>query len=69
MKVESVLPPPRRVQGAGDRITWGFEVSPREPREQLTVTIHVLPEGSGTRWAGIGLEAGPGVRFRQWVYP
>jgi hypothetical protein len=69
MKVDSVLPPPRRVQGAGDRITWGFEVSPREPREQLTVTIHLVPEGSGTRWAGIGLEAGPGVRFRQWVYP
>jgi hypothetical protein len=69
MKVDSVLPMPRRVQGAGDRITWGFEVSPREPREQLTVMIQLLPEGSGTRWAEIGLEAGSGVRFRQWVYP
>ena len=69
MKVDSVLPSPRRVQGAGDRITWGFEVSAREPRELLTVTIHLLPEGSGMRWAGVGLEAGSGVRFRQWVYP
>ena len=50
MKVDSVLPSPRRVQGAGDRITWGFEASAREPRELLTGTIHLLPEGSGMRW-------------------
>jgi hypothetical protein len=68
MKVDGVVPPPGRVQAGPDRMTWSFEVNP-QPGKPLTVTFHLLPEGSGGLRAEVGLGTGPTLGFRQWAYP
>ena len=68
MGVESVFPPPRRVQSGRDHVTLDFEVDAQQSGP-LTVAIHVLPVGIGGRWAAVGVDAGPELGFRQWVNP
>jgi hypothetical protein len=68
MRVESVFPPPRRVQVGRRHVTLDFDVDSRQPGA-VTVAIHVLPAGIGARWAAVGVDAGPELGFRQWVNP
>ena len=68
MWIESVFPPPRRVQAGRDHVILDFDVDSQQPGP-LTVAIHVLPAGIGGRWAAVAMDAGPELGFRQWVNP
>jgi hypothetical protein len=68
MRVERVFPPPRRVQVGRDHVVLDFEVDSRPPGPRA-VTIHLLPAGFGGWAATVGLDAGPELRFHQWIYP
>jgi hypothetical protein len=67
--INGVQPTPEGVQTSHDRVTWSFAVSARDPGAPLTVTIRLVPEAIGRLRAAVGLGAGPGLGFSQWVYP
>jgi hypothetical protein len=69
-RIESILPPPVRVEAAPDRLVLAFAVA--EPGRPLEVTLTLQPERIGVLRGALGLEsaaAGPGLAFRQVVYP
>jgi hypothetical protein len=68
-RLESVVPPPVRAEGAPDRLILVFAVA--DPGQPLTVSLTLQPERIGSVRAAAGLE-GPtatGVAFRQLVFP
>jgi hypothetical protein len=67
--VEEVLPPPQRVGAGHGRVVWSFDLSSGDSGAPLMVTIHLVPEAIGRLPAAVGLGAGPGLGFSQWVYP
>lgn len=68
-RIEAVLPPPVRVEGAADRVILVFAVA--EPERPLTVSLTLQPERLGPVRGRAGLEgpAAAAVGFRQFVFP
>jgi hypothetical protein len=67
-KIETITPPPVRVESAGDRLVYVFPMS--RPGEPATITFMMQSERLGPTAGRIGL-AGVGAfaPFRQFVYP
>lgn len=69
VEIKSVLPPPRAVHGAGDRLIYEFDVA--EPGRPLAVAFLLAPQQIGRVEGRVTLER-PGDHvavFRQIVYP
>jgi len=69
-RVESVVPPPTRVELADGRLVYVFDVD--EPGVPMNVTFNVQPEEIGRSEARLGLDSAAGrrdVAFRRFVYP
>ena len=70
VRLESVVPPPVRVEGASDRVVLVFAVA--EPERPLSVTLTLQPDRIGRLHGRAGLEdrvGESGVAFRQLVFP
>ena len=68
VRVEAVLPPPVRVEGAPDRVVFVFAAA--TPRAKFRVSFDTHPEALGLLHARLGLDGEPrAVAFRQLVYP
>jgi hypothetical protein len=69
-KIDSMVPPPARVHGAGDRLVYEFPIA--EPGRPLTITLALEPQQIGIVHGRVTLERDGGVEtvsFRQLVYP
>ena len=67
-KMESITPPPSRVEAAGDRLAYVFSMSP--PGQPATLVFALQSEEIGPTSGWIGLDgAGASAPFRQFVYP
>lgn len=68
-KIETVLPPPARVEAMAGRLVYVFAVAER--RVPLTVTFTFDPQKVGVHEGTVALESGETrrVTFRQLVYP
>ena len=68
-KIETVLPPPARVESAAGRLIYVFAVA--EPRVPLLLTFTLAPQEFGVHAGVVGLESRDAQRifFRQLVYP
>jgi hypothetical protein len=68
-RLETVLPPPVRVEAAADRLVFVLAVA--EPGGPLTVRFNLQPERVGVVHGRIGVEGptGPALAFRQLVFP
>jgi hypothetical protein len=64
--VEDVVPPPQRVESAGDRLLYEFAASGRSP---LGVTLRLRAAHPGRLRARVGLEGGASLELRQLVFP
>lgn len=68
-KIESVVPPPRRVHQADERLVYEFEVA--GPGRPLTLVLLLEAQQVGVMTGRVILEGDPGASavFRQVVYP
>jgi hypothetical protein len=68
-KIDSVVPPPRRVHQADERLVYEFEVA--GPERALTLVLYLEPQEVGVMTGRVVLEGEPGASavFRQVVYP
>lgn len=67
VRVEAMLPPPVRVEGAADRVVFVFAAASGAP---FRVSFDTHPEALGFLHARLGLAGEPRtVAFRQLVYP
>jgi hypothetical protein len=68
-RLETVLPPPVRVEAAADRLVFVLAVA--DPAGPLTVRFTLQPERLGVVRGRIGVDApaGPALTFRQLVFP
>ena len=67
-KIETVLPPPARVESAAGRLIYVFAVG--EPRVPLVVTFTFEPRDIGVHEGIVRLESRDArIAFRQLVYP
>lgn len=67
IEIQSVAPEPERVEAAGDRLTYVFNVS--DAAQETPVTFHFEPERIGRLRGRAGLADGTSVEFSQFVYP
>jgi hypothetical protein len=67
-KIETVLPPPARVESAAGRLIYVFAVA--EPRAPMTVAFTFEPQEIGVHAGVVRLESrDASIAFRQLVYP
>jgi hypothetical protein len=67
-KVDTITPPPSRVEAAADRLVYVF--STRRPGEPVTIVFTLQSERIGLSSGRVGLDDAEGfVPFRQFVYP
>jgi hypothetical protein len=66
-KIESIVPTPLRVEGSADRIHYVFHMS--KPGDPLLVSFNIQAEQIGLVDARIGVDDGPDVKLKQFVYP
>jgi len=67
-RVESVTPPPARVEATEDQLVYAFSIS--RPGRPITIVVALQSEQIGPITGRIGLEgAAEHVTFRQLVYP
>jgi hypothetical protein len=67
-KVETIMPPPSRVEAATDRLVYVFRMS--RPGEPATIVLELQSRQIGPISGRIGLEGAEAVApFRQLVYP
>jgi len=67
MSVQHITPEPVRVEAGADRFTYVFALG--EPAGATAVTFTLEPEARGTVRGRVGVEAGPTIGFRHFVYP
>jgi hypothetical protein len=67
MHVQHVTPQPQHVEAGPDRLTYVFPLS--QPDRPTAVTFHMEAETPGPVSGQAGLENGPVVSFRQFIYP
>jgi hypothetical protein len=66
-KIESVIPPPVRVEGGADRLYYVFHMA--RPGDRLFVALHLQAAQIGLVNGRVGVDGGTEVAFRQLVYP
>ena len=67
-RVETITPPPARVEAAGDRLVYVFSMS--RPGEPVTIVFALQSEHIGPTSGRVGLDGAEGFApFRQLVYP
>lgn len=67
MSVQHVTPQPQRVEAGPERLTYVFTLS--TPARPTAVTFHLEAEAPGSVPGQAGLENGPVVSFRHFIYP
>jgi hypothetical protein len=67
MSVQHVTPHPHHVEAGPERFTYVFALSP--PARPTAVTFHLEAETPGSVPGQAGLENGPVVSFRHFIYP
>jgi hypothetical protein len=67
LQIHGITPEPAESESDGDRLVFSFHRS--ESGARTTVMFDVVAERIGIQWGVIGAGSGPGVRFRQIVYP
>ena len=67
VEVQQIEPEPDRVEVAGDRVVFTFEVA--EPDRPSEVVVPLEHDAWGVKTARVGLVDGPDLAFRQVVYP
>ena len=67
-RVDTITPPPVRVEAAGDRLVYVF--SARRPAEPVTIVFALQAEHIGPRSGRVGIDGAEAFApFRQFVYP
>jgi hypothetical protein len=66
-RVHEVIPEPDRVEASRDRYTYVFRVG--DAAQRATAVFQLEPDGYGKCEGRVGLEGGPEVALRQFVYP
>lgn len=67
VELESVTPPPLRVEAGADRYTYVFPVT--DPQQGTAVVFRFRPEALGRHEGRIGLPGGAELKFGRFVYP
>lgn len=67
VKIMSLNPLPLSVEAGAERYTYVFSVPAEGPRSD--VIFHLEPEEMGRLKGRVGLDGGPSLDFRQFVYP
>jgi hypothetical protein len=67
LKLESVIPEPREVEAGADRLVMIFPLA--EPGRGTSIELEFQPQKAGLVRGRVGVEGGPSVPFRQFVYP
>lgn len=67
VEVSEISPPPLRSEAGVGRVHYTFAVT--EPGRPTAITIEVKPQTIGNLQGQAGLDQGPPIRFRQWIYP
>lgn len=65
--VAQILPPPQRVAAGAERFTFLFRL--HEGEAAIPIVFAVEPDRPGLIDGEVGLEQGPSIRFRQFIYP
>jgi hypothetical protein len=66
-KIETIVPPPARVESADDRLVYVFSLS--RHGGPLTVSFMLQSEHIGSVAGRVGIDGGETANFRQFVYP
>lgn len=66
-RLDQVIPEPERVEAAPDRYTYVFKVA--DAAKETSAVFQLEPDGYGRTTARVGLEGGPAVDVRQFIYP
>lgn len=66
MKIDKVMPEPRRVIGGNGSITYVFDTV---PGSQMRATFHIEPEELGSLQGSVSSGAAARLQFTQFVYP
>ncbi len=69
LQIQEVKPEPDSVEIGAERLTYVFSFSTPDGAPAATVTFIGEPEKAGTLRGRMGLENGPTLDFRQFVYP
>ena len=67
MNVRQILPQPQHVEAAADHFTFLFRL--RDEGIVIPIVFTIEPNVPGAMRGEVGLEHGPTVHFRQFVYP
>lgn len=67
LTIENVFPEPERVEAGPGRAIYVFTLA--SPDQPATITFNLLHEGSGPTHLQLGLDGGPALDRRQFVYP
>jgi hypothetical protein len=67
IEIRHVAPDIQRVESDGDRLIYVFQVA--RPDQPTSITFHVDPQKIGLHTGQIGIDGGPSLEFRQFIYP
>ena len=67
LELQQILPEPDQAQASGDRMVYVFQVG--DPNQATEVIFQVEHNTFGLKTGRVGLVDGPGLEFRQLVYP
>jgi hypothetical protein len=67
IQIEGVMPTPASVASSGGRLIYAFDIV--EPLDSLLVSFHVKIESAGALEGRLGLQGGPSLVFKQFVWP
>ena len=67
LELQQILPEPDQAQASGDRTVYVFQVG--DPNQATEVIFQVEHNTFGLKTGRVGLVDGPGLEFRQLVYP
>lgn len=65
--IDEIRPTPETVTVGADRIYYAFRA--REAGTRVAVTFKLRPRSAGALRGSLGVEGGPEVEARQWVFP
>jgi hypothetical protein len=67
VQVQTISPEPYSVEAYGDRLVYAFRFDQSDAPIPVSFSLHVV--GLGLLQGRVGLEEGPELDFRQFVYP
>ena len=67
VEIQQMEPEPDQVEAAGERMVFTFQVA--DPSQSSEIIVPLQHDDWGVTTARLGLVDGPGVEFRQVIYP